>query len=114
VGGQKSGSEGGGIDVVEASLDVQKEGGDLQSGSLEGFYLLSEGEAGVGGAESREEAALVRVEEASGFCNGRQSECHYPFEDLGDGFEEDDDVEGGGGVVGGLAGLVQDYSVGGF
>jgi len=114
VGGQKPGSEGGGIDVVEASLDVQKEGGDLQSGSLEGFYFVSEGEAGVGGAESREGAALVRVEEASGFCNGRQSHCHNPFEDLGDGLEEDNDARAGGGVVGGLAGPVQNHSVGGF
>ena len=29
MGGQESGSEGGGIDVVEATFDVQEEGGDF-------------------------------------------------------------------------------------
>jgi len=67
---------------------------------------VHEFEAGVGGAESREGAALVRVEEAFGLGDGRQSDCHHPFEDLGDSFEEDDDAKGGGGVVGGLARLV--------
>ena len=47
TGGQKSGSEGGGIDIFEASFDIQEEGGDVQSGSQEGFDLMSEGEAGV-------------------------------------------------------------------
>jgi len=114
VGGQESGSKGGGVDIVEACLDVQAEGGDLQSGSLDGFYLLCEGEAGVGGAEFREGATLVWVEEALGFGDGRQPDCHHPLKDLRDGFEKDNDAEGGGGVVGGLAGFIQDYSIGGF
>jgi len=71
VGGQKPGPEGGGVDVVEAGFDVQEEGGDLMSGSLKGFYLVCEGEAGVGGAEPGEGAALVRMEAASGFRDGR-------------------------------------------
>jgi len=114
VGGQESGSEGGGVDIVEASFDVQEEGGDLQSGSLEGSYLMCEGEAGVGGAKSREGAAVVWVEETFGVGDGRQPDCHNLFEDFGDGFEEDDDMEGGGGVVGGLAGFIQDNTIGGF
>jgi len=76
------------------------------SGSLEGIHLVHEGEAGVGGAEPWQGAALVWVEEASRSGGGGQSDCHYPFEDLRDGLEEDNDAEGGGGVVGGLAGLV--------
>jgi len=52
VGGQEPSSEGGGVDIVEASCDIKKEGGDLQPGSLEGSHLVCEGEAGVGGAES--------------------------------------------------------------
>ena len=75
---------------------------------------MHEGEAGVGGAESWQGAELVRVKEASRPCDGRQSDRHYPFEDFRDGFEEDKDAEGGRGVVGGLAGLVQDHSVGSF
>ena len=114
VGGQESGSEGGGVDVVETSFDVQEEGGDLQSGSLESFYLMCECEAGVCGAESREGAELVRVEEALGFGDGRQPDCHYPFEDLRDGLEEENDAEGRGGFVGGLAWFIQDYTVGGL
>ena len=38
-GGQESGSESGGSDVVEHSFDVQDGGGDFQSGSLEGFVF---------------------------------------------------------------------------
>jgi len=75
---------------------------------------VHECEAGVGGAKSREGAALVCVEEALGPSDGRQPDRHHSFEDLGDGFEEDDDAEGGGGVVGGLARFVQDNSIGGF
>jgi len=52
AGGPQSGPEGGGIAVVEAGLDIQERGGDFQSGSLENFYFVHEGEAGVGGAES--------------------------------------------------------------
>ena len=52
VGGQESSPEGGGVDIVEASFDVQKEGGDLQSRAVEGFYFMCESETGVGGAES--------------------------------------------------------------
>lgn len=39
MGGQESGLEPGGVDVVKAHLDVQEEGGDLYSGSLEGCHL---------------------------------------------------------------------------
>jgi len=75
---------------------------------------VHESEAGVGGAESWQGAALVRVEEASRPSDGGQSDRHYLREDLGDGLEEDNDAEGGGGVVGGLARLVQDHPIGGF
>jgi len=91
-----------------------EEGGDLQSGSLEGFYFVCEGEAGVSGAELREGAALVWVEEDFGPGDGRQSDGHHPLEDFGDGFQEDDAMEGGGALVGSFAGLIQDYTVGSF
>jgi len=54
------------------------------------------------------------VEEVSRARDGGQSDGHYPFENRCDGFEEDNDAEGSGGVVGGLAGLVEDDRVGGF
>jgi len=114
VGGQESGSKGGGIDIVEARFDVQEEDRDLQSESLEGVYLVCEGEAGAGGAESTVGAALVWVEETFRFGNGRQPDRYHPFENLRDDFEEADDTEGGGGVVGGFAGFIQDHSIGGF
>jgi len=105
VAGQDSGSEGGGIDIVEASFDVQEEGGDFQPGFLEGFYLQCKGEAGVTGAKPGAGAALVRVEDALGLGDGRHPDRHHPFEDLRDSFKEDNDTEGAEGVVGGLAGL---------
>jgi len=45
VGGKKPGSKRGGVDVVKAGLDIKKEGGDLQPGSLECLdpNLLSRG-----------------------------------------------------------------------
>jgi len=75
---------------------------------------VCEGEAGVGGAEPWKRATLVWRVETLGFSDGRQPNCHYPFKDVGDGFMEDDDAEGGAGVVGGLAGLVPDHPIGGF
>jgi len=51
MGTEESGPEGGGVDVVEASFDVQEEGGDLQLRALESPYIVHEGEASVGGAE---------------------------------------------------------------
>jgi len=67
---------------------------------------VRERETGIGGAESWEGPALVGVKKAFGPGDGGQSDRHYPFQDLGDGFEEDDDAEGGRGVVAGLARLV--------
>ena len=96
MGGQESGSEGGGIDVVENTFDVQKKGGDFWSGHLEGFYLMHEGEAGVGGAESSPGAALVWIEKVLESGQGGQPDCHYPFNNFRDGFEENNNTEGGG------------------
>jgi len=75
---------------------------------------VRESKAGVGGAESPEGAALVWVGEALGSGDGGQPDRHYQFKDFRNGCEEDDDAEGGGGIVRGLAGLVQDYPVGGL
>ena len=44
-------------------------------------------------------------------CQGGESDGEDSFEDLGDGFEEDDDTEGGRRVVGRLAGFVEDNPV---
>jgi len=112
VAGQEPGSEGGGVDIVEAGFGVQKEGGDFQSWSPKGFYHICKGEAGVGGADSREGAALVWVEVTCGSGDGGESDCHHSFKDLRYRFEEDDDSKGGGRVVGGFAGFGQDHSVG--
>ena len=62
VGGTESSHEGGGVDIVEASFCVQEKGGDLKSRSLEGFYFVFEGKAGVGGAKSWQGATLILVE----------------------------------------------------
>ena len=57
---------------------------------------MHEGEAGVGGAESWQGPALVWVEEAVGPSDDGQSDRHYSFEDLRDGFEKNNEAEGGG------------------
>ena len=62
VGGQESGFEGGGIDFVEASFNVQEKRGELQFRSLESLYLMCDGEADVGGAEFWQGATLVQLE----------------------------------------------------
>jgi len=49
---------------------------------MKSFHFVHEGEAGVGGAESWQGAALVWVEEASRPSDGGQSDRHYPFQDL--------------------------------
>ena len=61
MGGQKPGPKSWGVDIVKTSLDVYKEGGDLQSGSLERLDFMRECEAGVSGTEPGEGAALVWV-----------------------------------------------------
>jgi len=53
VGDEEPVSEGGGINVVKDGFNIEEEGGDLHSGSLEGFYFVGESKAGVGGAKSR-------------------------------------------------------------
>jgi len=45
------------------------------------------------------------MEEALGSSDGGQSDHHPSFKDFRNSLEEDDDAEGGGGIVGGLAGL---------
>ena len=75
-----------GIDVLEAGFDVKEEGGDCQSGSLEGANFMDKSGTSVQCAESREGAALVPVAESSCTCQGGEPYCHDPFENLCDGF----------------------------
>ena len=71
--GQEGSAEGGGVDVVAASLDVEEEGGDPESGSLKGPDLVCQGEAGVRGTKHGEGAALSGVEHVLGAGDGRES-----------------------------------------
>jgi len=54
---------------------------------------------------------LILVEQTLGSSDGGQPDRHHPFEDPGNGFEEGDDEERDGGVIAGLARLVQDHPV---
>ena len=67
---------------------------------------MSEGGYGIRGTEAREGAALVWMKQACFPCQGGESDGEDAFEDLGDGFEEDDDTEGSRSVVGGFASRV--------
>jgi len=53
------------VDVVEPCLYVQEQGGDLETGPLEGLDVVGEGEARIVGAEPRERTALVGVQQPS-------------------------------------------------
>ena len=68
---------------------------------------MGEGGHRVRGAEAREGAALVGVEQACMSCQSGEPDGEDAFEDLRDGFEENNDAERSQGVVGWLARLVQ-------
>ena len=51
------------------------------------------------------------VEEANTSGNGGETGDDNPFQDFGNGLKEDYNTEGGGRVVGGLAGFVEDHPV---
>jgi len=53
------------VDVVETCFYVQKQGGDLEAGPLQGSDVVGQGEARVIGAEPRERTALVGVQQSS-------------------------------------------------
>ena len=72
---------------------------------------MSEGDYRVRGAKAGEGATLVWVKQARPPCQGGESNGDDAFEDLGDGFEEDDDTEGSRSVVGRFAGFVEDNPV---
>ena len=69
---------------------------------------MSDGGYHVRGAEAGEGATLVWVKQARIPCQGGESNGEDAFEDLGYGFDKDDDTEGGRSVVGRLAGFVED------
>jgi len=100
--GQERGPEGGVVDVVEACLDVDEEGGDLEFRPLEGPDFMRQGQAGAQGAKGEVGAALVRVEHILGAGDGGEPDRPDSFEDLRHGIEEDYHVEGCWGVVRGF------------
>jgi len=52
------------VKVIKTSFDVQKKGGHLQASSLQGLYVVHEGQAGIICAQPIEGAALIRVNQA--------------------------------------------------
>ena len=73
------------VDVVEAALDVQEEGGDLQVQALEEANLVGEGCRGVEGGEAGEGAGLVGMEDAAGSGDEGEAGGGDPFHNLGKG-----------------------------
>ena len=109
--GEQAGPELRRVDIVKTSFYVEKEGGYLQEGSLEGSDFVGEGGHRIRGAEAGEGAALVRVTQACLSCQGGEPDCENALNDFGDSFEEDNDAEGGRGVVARFAGFVEDNSI---
>ena len=91
----QSGPEGGGVYVVEAWLDIQKEHGYLELGSLERSDLAGEGGASVQDAEGWAGATLIEVGWTSGAGNCTESHSNELFEGFGYWFEDDYDWEWG-------------------
>ena len=72
---------------------------------------MNQGGTSVGGAQPRDGAALVRVEEAGLPGQASESDGHDLFEYLGDGFEEDNNAEACRRVIRGFAWLVQNHPI---
>ena len=94
--GPQCSSELGRVDVVEAALDVKKEGGDLKVQALEKADLVGESRGGVERGKAGEGAGLVGVEEVAGSGDEGETGGGNPFDNLGEGFLEYYDPEGGG------------------
>ena len=94
--GSQGSRELGRVDVVKAAFDVQEKGGDFKVESLEEANFMGEGCRGVEGAKARDRAGWVGMEEGTGSGNEGEAGGRNAFHDLGEGFEEDDDPEGGG------------------
>jgi len=105
---QHGGSRSGGHDIVKASIDVEEESGDPKPGCLKGSDFMRVGQAGVIDAEVCDRAVLVRVEESFGVGDARKPDSDDLFPDFRYCFLEDDDTQGGRGVLGDLFRLVQD------
>ena len=73
------------VDVVEAALDIQEEGGDLKIQALEEPNLGGESRSGVERGEAGERAGLVGVEDAAGSGNKGEAGGGYAFHNLGEG-----------------------------
>ena len=93
------------VHIVEPSLDVQEERGDLAGWALGGAACVDESGACVKRGEGGERAALVGIEETYVAGHRRESGGSNSFKDFGDCLEEDDDSERGWGVVRGFTGL---------
>ena len=94
------------VEVVKAAFDIEEEGGDLEVESLEEADLMGEGSSGVERGETGEGAGLVAVEQGAGPGQEGETRGGNAFHNLREGFEEDDDPEGGWRVIRGLAWLV--------
>ena len=76
-----------GVDIVEALLYVEEEGGDFPAGALKSANFMGKGGDGICPTEPRERAALVSVEEAGIPGEGHESDGHDPFQNVGDIFQ---------------------------
>jgi len=70
--GQGGGPEGAGVDVGEASFDVEEECGDSKSECFEGSDLVSERQTDVEGTEGGEGTTLVGTEKPFGAGQARR------------------------------------------
>ena len=95
-----------GIHIVEPSLDVQEERGDLAGWALEGADCVDKSGACIKRGEGGERAILVGIEETyvAGHC--REPGSGNSLKDFGDSLEEDDDSEQEWGIVRGFTGFV--------
>ena len=94
------------VDIVKAAIDVKEEGGDLEVESLEEANFMREGRGGIERGKAGEEAGLMGMEQGTGPGQEGEAGGGDAFYNLGKGFEEDDDPEGGWRVIRGFAWFV--------
>ena len=82
--------------MVKATLHVEEEGGYNQARPLVSVYVVGKGDNCVLSTKRGERPALISVEEAEVLSRHAESVGEDPFQDLREGFQQNNHPEGEG------------------
>ena len=105
------GAEDLGVDMAETTLNMDEERGDFATRPLEGTEPVGKSRTGIERGYGGDQPALVTVKKTGVPGDGGEAGGDYPFQDLRDSLEEDDNPEGSRRVVGLLARFVEDNTI---